>query len=206
MTFIKKNFYTLLIIPYVVGAIGISIPSIRSFFLSLSPIMLLFSFSLIVFEESKWLKKNIPALIVAALGGFIVEYIGVNYSLLFGEYKYGTALGYKLFNVPLIISINWLMLSIASRSLANMVTNNKWLLSLIAAFLMTSYDVLLEPIAIKFDWWIWSGGEVPIFNYVCWFAFSFLFQLVFRITPKVTGRSYMVLLVQVCFYFILLLI
>jgi len=203
--FIQKHFYTLLLVPYVVGIIGMLLPASRDFFMSLTPVMLLFSFVLVVTEESKWMKFNALPLVFICICGFAVEYIGVNYGYLFGDYQYGTTLGPKVYGVPLTIAMNWAMLCIASRSLVNLVTHKAVMASLLAAAIVTAYDVLLEPVAIRFMWWWWDGVNVPIFNYICWFVFSFFFQLWFRKVPKVTGRSYWMILVHAIFYWILLL-
>jgi putative membrane protein len=122
--FVKKNFFTLLLVPYAAGTIGILLPVTRSLFLSLTPIMLIFSFILVVVEEGKWTRYNIAALAFIIASGFMAEYFGVNFGYLFGDYHYGTALGPKWLGVPLIIAMNWAMLCVAARSLANLVSNN----------------------------------------------------------------------------------
>ncbi len=204
-TFIKKNFFTLLLVPYAVGTIGILLPVTRDFFLGLTPIMLIFSFLLVLVEEGKWTKFNSLALLFIFIGGFFVEYIGVNYGYLFGDYEYGSTLGPKWEGVPLTIAMNWAMLCIASRSLVNLVTHHKLVSAILAAAVVTAYDYLLEPVAIKFSWWWWDGGTIPIFNYICWFGFSLLFQLCFRKVPMTTGRSFWMIFVHAIFYWILLL-
>ena len=203
--FIKKNFFTLLLVPYAVGTIGILLPISRDFFLSLTPVMLLFSFILVVMEEGKWTQFNVAALIFIFVGGFFVEFIGVNYGYLFGDYQYGTTLGFKWEGVPITIAMNWAMLCIASRSMVNLVMQHKVLSSAVAAAVVTAYDYLLEPVAIKFSWWWWDEGIIPIFNYVCWFGFSFIFQLCFRKVPLITGRSFWRIFVHAIFYWIVLL-
>jgi putative membrane protein len=203
--FIKQHYFTLLLVPYAVGTIGMLLPKSREFFMSLTPLMLIFSFILVVVEEGKWTKFNVLSLLLIFISGFAVEYIGVNTGYLFGDYQYGTTLGPKLGGVPITIAMNWAMLCIASRSLVNLVTNNKVVASAIAAAVVTAYDVLLEPVAIKFSWWWWDTLSVPIFNYVCWFGFSFIFQLWFRKVPVTSGRSYWMIFVHAIFYWILLL-
>jgi uncharacterized membrane protein len=205
-TFIKKHFFVLLFVPYVVGTIGILLPVSRSFFLSLTPVMLLFSFLLVVGEEFKWTKQNILAMVSIVVLGFGAEYIGVNYGWLFGDYQYGDTLGYKYGGVPVIIAFNWLMLCIALRSLVNLVVTSTVPAALLAAGLITAYDFILEPVAIRFGWWWWQQIEVPIYNYVCWFILSFAFQLFFKKLPKTVGRSYWMPIVQILFFFILLLL
>lgn len=203
--FIKQHYFTLLLVPYAVGTIGMLLPVSRAFFMSLTPVMLIFSFILVVIEEGKWTKFNIFPLFGIFISGFAVEYIGVNYGYLFGDYQYGTTLGTKVGGVPITIAMNWAMLCIASRSLVNLITNKKVVASLLAATVVTAYDVLLEPVAIKFSWWWWDTVSVPIFNYVCWFVFSFIFQLWFRKVSVTTGRSYWMIFVHAVFYWILLL-
>ena len=194
----------LLLIPYAVGLIGILLPLSRSLFLSLTPLMLAYSFLLVVIEEYGWVKRKIIPLIIILVGSFVAEYIGVNKGWLFGDYQYGTALGYKLEGVPIIIAFNWVMLCIASRSFVNLVVKNNVLSSLLAAVLVTAFDFLLEPVAIRFGWWWWNAGEIPLFNYACWFGFAFLFQLMLY-NPRITFRGYWIILIQAIFFWVLLL-
>lgn len=203
--FVKTNFFTLLLVPYVVGLIGILLPLTRSFFLSLTPYMLLFSFVIVYLEEGRWVIRNLLAILLIMVFSFGAEYLGVNYGYLFGDYTYGSILGFKFYKVPLIIPITWALLSIASRSLVNLVTNSYAISAFLTAVVITAYDFLLELVAIRFGWWWWNTGNIPIFNYICWFVFSFIFQLLFRKVPSITGRSYWIIFVHLLFYWVLLL-
>ncbi|MFT4598965.1 MAG: hypothetical protein ACI9WM_001216, partial [Arenicella sp.] len=51
----------------------------------------------------------------------------------------------------------------------------------------------------------WDGGTIPMLNYICWFGFSFIFQLCFRKVPTTTGRGFWMIFVHAIFYWILLL-
>ena len=203
--FVKTNFFTLLLVPYVVGLIGILLPVTRTFFLSLTPYMLLFSFVIVYLEEGRWVIRNILAILLIIAFSFGAEYLGVNYGYLFGNYNYGSILGFKYYQVPLIISLTWAMLSIAARSLVNLVTNRYAISAFLSAIVITAYDFLLELVAVRFGWWYWDNGDIPIFNYVCWFILSFVFQLLFRKVPSITGRSYWIIFVHLLFYWVLLL-
>ena len=203
--FVKTNFFTLLLVPYVVGLIGILLPVTRSFFLSLTPYMLLFSFLIVYLEEGRWVIRNILAILLIIAFSFGAEYLGVNYGYLFGNYNYGSILGFKYYQVPLIIPLTWAMLSIAARSLVNLVTNRYAISAFLSAIVITAYDFLLELVAVRFGWWYWDNGDIPIFNYVCWFILSLVFQLLFRKVPSITGRSYWIIFVHLLFYWVLLL-
>jgi len=203
--FVKTNFFTLLLVPYVVGLIGILLPVTSSFFLSLTPYMLLFSFVIVYLEEGRWVIRNILAILLIIAFSFEAEYLGVNYGYLFGNYNYGSVLSFKYYQVPLIIPVTWAMLSIAARSLVNLVTNRYAISAFLSAIVITAYDFLLELVAARFGWWYWDNGDIPIFNYVCWFILSFVFQLLFRKVPSITGRSYWIIFVHLLFYWVLLL-
>ncbi len=203
--FVKINFFTLLLVPYVVGLIGILLPLARSFFLSLTPYMLLFSFVIVYLEEGRWVIRNLLAILLIMAFSFGAEYLGVNYGYLFGDYTYGSILGFKYYKVPLVIPITWALLSIASRSLVNLVTNSYAISAFLTAVVITAYDFILELVAIRFGWWWWNTGNIPIFNYICWFVLSFIFQLLFRKVPSITGRSYWIIFVHLLFYWVLLL-
>ncbi len=204
--FIKKYFLWLLVVPHLSGVIGMIFPASRAFFMSLTPVMLVFTFIVVFIEELEWTRTNIGAIVLIFLGGYFAEFFGTNYGVLFGEYTYGTVLGPKIFGVPVTIALNWAMLCIATRSLVNRYSNCSFIASVLAALIITAYDFILEPVAIKFDWWWWENVSVPAFNYFCWFGFTLLFQLFFRNVPQKTGSSFYILLVHILFYVILLLI
>lgn len=42
----------------------------------------------------------------------LAEILVVSYGIIFGNYKYGEILGYKVLGVPLIIGINWCILTL----------------------------------------------------------------------------------------------
>jgi putative membrane protein len=51
-----------------------------------------------------------------------LEVVGVKTGLIFGEYKYGSTLGIKLFEVPLIIGFNWVFVILGSISISRLIT------------------------------------------------------------------------------------
>ena len=128
-------------------------------------------------------RNNIPVVVIF-LGGFLIELIGVKTGALFGDYSYQHALGYKFLGVPLVIGLNWYCIVVSSASIASLLKANIILRALVAALLCTFMDVLIEPVAIKFGFWSWSGDEIPIYNYVCWFVFSFLFAILYLYYSK----------------------
>lgn len=88
---------------------------------------------------------------IIAASGYLIELIGIITGLIFGEYAYGSGLGLKLFDVPLIIGLNWAILVFATAALTQQFLWPTWLKATLAATLMVAYDFFLEPVAINFD-------------------------------------------------------
>ena len=146
---------------------------------NLSWLNLLITTALVFSAESKSSKTILGWLLIIFLGLFI-EIIGVNTGLLFGEYSYGKSLGFKVFDVPLVIGFNWICIIVATSSLSEkLIKQNRVVNSIFAGILATLIDFLIEPVAIQFDMWSWRTGEIPLFNYFCWFLFSTLFSFIY---------------------------
>ena len=103
-------FKGLLIIIYLVGIIGLSSGKFRSSFQYLTPYTLLISAFILFIFHKKWNEKHILAFVLVFLGGLIIEIIGVRTGYIFGNYNYGNVLGIKVYDTPIVIGVNWLML------------------------------------------------------------------------------------------------
>ncbi len=119
--------------------------------------------------------------------GMASEWIGVHSGLLFGDYQYGENLGFKIFEVPFSIGINWAVLSFISADIAKRITKKRYLLAILASSLMVGLDILMEISAPALDFWEFSGGVVPFKNYLTWFFIALLIHIF--ITPKMEGEN-----------------
>ena len=165
---------------YVVGIVGMYFPTYRSFFVNLSFFHLLLSFLVLLLSRSSYGNKFWGFIALAFFTGMLAEWIGVHTGLLFGDYKYGPVLGPKVFAVPVIIGINWAMLSIVSAAMLKKLKLNFYLEVILAAILMVFLDFLMEPVAIKLHFWNWKNNQIPLYNYVCWLLVSLLIQFAYR--------------------------
>lgn len=117
-----------------------------------------------------------------------IEWIGVNTGWLFGHYNYGEVLKPQIAGVPVAIGFAWLGMLIASAAFVQRLMtfdSDKKILfaSLLTGLLMVSFDVFLEPAAVKLEYWFWIEGFVPFSNYITWFAASTVFAYIgFRYT------------------------
>ena len=165
---------------YVSGIIGLSIPMVSSYFQMLTPFTLILSLGILLLFHTGWNKSFIVFGILAMVLGYCSEVIGIHTGFPFGNYEYGQTLGFKLFEVPLVIGVNWLLLVYVSGNLFSSRIKNDWFAAGLAASLMVGIDVFIEPVAINLDFWTWEGDVIPISNYFGWFGVSFILQLLYR--------------------------
>lgn len=173
-----KILSTILIISYIVGALGLAWEQSRSLFLQLTPFFLLFN-ALLVFN-TEFIARNITYwlwLIPAALISFYLEAYGVATGSVFGVYSYGEVLGLKVAEVPVIIGLNWVMVIWGAYAFASYLTNDKIAKAFITGAACVVFDYFLEPVAIALGFWNWQEVKVPAQNYLAWFAISFVLGL-----------------------------
>lgn len=159
------------------GIIGIQNPEYTDWFLSATPLNLLLSFLILVLNIKTFKVNYVVALSIPFFLGFITEGLGVNYGLIFGEYAYGSNLGYKVWGVPIMICFNWALLTAITADISRQLNSTLWISALIGAVLMTGLDVVIEVSAPRFDFWEFEDGVVPVQNYIGWLATAFIAHL-----------------------------
>lgn len=189
------------------GIIGVS-SSAQDWFLSLTPLNLLLTLAMVLWHIKQYNFKVIVALAIPFILGFVAEALGVNFGLIFGTYVYGENLGFKLFGVPLMICINWTLLTVTSADIAKYISKNIVISSLIGALLMTGLDVILEVSAPRFDFWEFENGVVPLQNYLGWFVTAFIAHLGYQSFKVETSKviSWHVLVTIILFFTVFLFI
>jgi bisanhydrobacterioruberin hydratase len=164
----------LVVLFYAVGYFGFIHSSYVPLFKQLIPFHLLLMLGLLVWSHEDKNRHFWIFLITTYVAGFVVELLGVNTGAIFGEYTYGPTLGLQFADIPLIIGVNWILVIFSTGSLVKeFYIKNQIIRSLVGASLVTFLDVLIEPVAIKYEYWNWAELEVPFQNYVGWFFFSF---------------------------------
>lgn len=118
--------------------------------------------------------------------GMAVEWLGVNYSLLFGTYDYGQNLGLKFDGVPVFIGVNWALLAFITGQISSRFLKSSMPKALLGASLMVVLDLFMEQVAPSFDFWSF-GNHVPLENYVTWFIVAFIMQCIFQL-KKISGN------------------
>ena len=189
---------------YLVGTLGFLIPAFPQNWADLTSINLLVSFGILISCHPSIDRKFILSTLAIAVMGFMLEAVGVKTGLLFGSYQYGSILGLKVLDTPLMIGINWIMLVYLSAYIGRKLSGNILISSIIAAFLMTGMDVLIEPFAIYFELWTWENTHVPMRNYAMWFVASFAFNWIYqKVNPKSENKAALPLFLSMAAFFLI---
>lgn len=205
-----------------IGLIGIVFFQSDSF-IKTTPLNLLLMGGLLVFTTER--KNNAFALffLLCFFAGIAVEVIGTSTGWLFGHYTYGKMLGPVIMDVPILIGINWFIimyccgvsihmlhssLSASRPQTKTLMSKNFKMFSVLidGALLAVFFDWVMEPVAIKLGYWQWlADGEIPLYNYICWFAISVLLLFVFQKLPFTKQNKFAVnlLLIQAMFFLLL---
>ncbi len=186
---------------HISGIIGISLGH-QEWFASRTALNLVVLFLILTFFYPLNSLKSWLFFILFGGLGMLAEYLGVTFGLFFGEYAYGENFGPKILGVPILIGVNWAILTFISGAVANHLSDNIFLKSMLGTFMMLFLDLFMEKIAPIFDFWEFSGGYAPIDNYIAWGSISFIFHLIFHFA-KLTGKpliSIHIYLVQLVFF------
>ena len=191
----------LLAILYAGGVVFLKWPLTHALALALTPWHLLLTTGLVLWLHPVKTAGFNAFCGVACLAGFGAEVWGVNTGQLFGQYAYGPVLGFGLWHTPLIIGVNWLLLTYLMGQAIYGLAQPAWIKAIIIGLLMTGFDALIEPVAMELGFWQWPGGVVDGQNYLGWFACATLIGYAYE--RLVQGRNPVaiwVLLMNVVFF------
>ena len=162
-------------------------------------------------------------LAVAYCFTFAAEAVGVATGALFGEYVYGATMRWQWLGVPFVIALNWCVLTLGANEVALRVWSapaagflttedaeytevpQSGGVALVASVLIALYDVAIEPVAVKLDYWQWGGGTIPLRNYVMWAVVALVISLPLQVL-RIRFRSPLLLVylgAQLFFFLVL---
>jgi len=177
----------ILVILYAFGLIGLvsglNVMQNTPFSLLVTPFLLFVS-------HNRFDTRFLAYTLIVFVCSFLVCWLGVSTGSIFGQFFYGNNLGYKLFDVPLIMGLSWLTSSYCSSIVATKIFSNadessfvirnaQFVIPFTGAMLVVLLQFFVEQVASAYDFWYWKAQEVPLQNYTAWFAFSFAFNYLF---------------------------
>ncbi len=196
----------LIVLFHAVGLSGFLLPAFTELFKQLVPAHLLLMLVLMIISQQERSRFFAAFLIITYMAGFLIELAGIHTGLIFGRYSYGSTLGLKLAGVPLMIGVNWILVVYSAGMLLQRVAVwNKFAAVMAGAGLVSLLDWLIEPVAVRFDYWSWHSNGIPLQNYVAWFLFSCcLLWLFYRLPFNKNNPSGAVLFISQCMFFAIL--
>ena len=184
-------------------------PLTRPLFVAITPLSLLFVFGILLFHHKEWNLKFAAFALFVMAASFAIEVVGVTHGYLFGEYNYLTALGPKIYDTPLIIAVNWLMLVYCSAGVMDFAVKKTGRLIDTplkitgAALLMVGYDVIAELVAPSMQMWKFSSGYPPVENFITWFVMALFFHIILNaLKIKTAAKLAFALFMSQLFFFI----
>ena len=162
---------------YVIGILGFAIPFSHDFFRHLIPVNILLTTLLILIYHRPITLRFILLTLLVAILGYGSEVAGVKTGFLFGDYSYGSILGPKVAEVPVIMGLNWVLMVYGGLAVASRTGSGIIPVCLLSAVLVTTSDIIIEQFALMTGMWTWEGGDPPLRNYMGWFLVSFILSL-----------------------------
>ncbi len=170
----RPYIYVYFFLVYLAGAIGLSFFS--ELFYPLTPFNLISSAILVMLCQKGFEAKMLLYILGVGILAWFIEGVGVSTGLIFGVYTYGDTLGWKIWNVPVLIGLNWVMLVYnAQQFIVFYVQERKPIIvnSLVATGLVM-LDILMEIVAPVVDFWSFTDGYAPLQNFIGWWVVGFI--------------------------------
>lgn len=176
-----RNAIIVILLFHTVGLLGLLLPVSRALFLQIVPFHILLMLVVIVLSHKNRDARFVLFLSIIFVSGIVLEWIGVHKQWIFGDYSYGKTLGLKILDIPLTIGVNWFLLIYAAGvTMQRSRLKNIFSRLIVGALLLVMLDLLIEPVAIHFDYWHWTEHTIPLKNYYCWFLVSAAMLFVFE--------------------------
>lgn len=196
---------------YSVGLLLFLIPVTRDLFKAMTPLSLLLVNVALLYHHRHWNLRIVLFIFAVTISSFFIEAEGVRGGILFGEYQYLNTLGPKLLDTPLVIGLNWLMLTYCSAAIMEYIRRRSAGTVDIAikiiggALLMVTYDIVVEMVAPGMGMWEFSQGYPPARNFVMWFVMAIIYHILFStLKIKPVGKPAIALFAsQIAFFLVI---
>lgn len=145
------------------------------------------TFFLILWRERRN-KQLREILILAFVYGMLLETINSNFSL---AYYYNKDFLFQIFGVPLVIGAGWVIVYYAARKMVMRYHGLRWFqIPFLMALFAVMIDFILDPIAIRLEFWTWriplnqEFFGVPYDNFIGWMAAIWTFAFFMNLSDQ----------------------
>lgn len=148
---------------------------------------------LVIVLHAYWAEFGVSTVVLLLVGvpafGWFAEFVGTRTGLPFGPYSYTDRLKPQVHNVPLLIPAAWLMMLPVcwSVSAALFPQAGTVVRAAVAALAFTAWDLYLDPIMVRWDYWRWRRRGryqgIPWTNFFGWWLWSCVIGVVLGAPP-----------------------
>ena len=171
--------FVIIAVNHCIGLLGLNSTFYHALFERISLLNLLLSFILVTIFHRPFNSRFFIFCVFSFIVGMASEIAGVNTGYIFGSYNYTPSFGWQFMGVPLIIGINWILLSYVCAIVVDGFFRRVIIRIISASMLMVLIDLLLERFAIRHQFWVWELSLPMLFNYISWFCISVIIQIVY---------------------------
>jgi putative membrane protein len=126
---------------------------------------------------TRWhIRRIMQVTLTVIIVTLLAEALGTATGFPFGRYHYTNVLQPQILNVPVVITIAWLMMLPSSWAVGQLLTGKTsgWRFILVSAAAMTAWDFFLDPQMVNWGLWEWQNPGsinyfgIPWINYAGW--------------------------------------
>lgn len=185
---------------FALGFVGLAIPYTFPFFVLLTPLAIVVALGMLIMGHQRPLDwRFFTAMGIVFVLSYVVELLKVHVFFLENVFVFGDSFGPVLLNIPLLIGLCWVALIYICAAIAERLKTNTVMKVLAASGLVVFFDIVVELVAHKLDFWYWMW-EIPFWNYLMWFVAALVMFTIIKlfkvnIENKLALPMYMTLIV-----------
>ena len=185
---------------FALGFVGLAIPYTFPFFVLLTPLAIVVALGMLIMGHQRPLDwRFFTAMGIVFVLSYVVELLKVHVFFLENVFVFGDSFGPVLLNIPLLIGLCWVALIYICAAIAERLKTNTVMKVLAASGLVVFFDIVVELVAHKLDFWYWMW-EIPFWNYLMWFVAALVMFTIMKlfkvnIENKLALPMYMTLIV-----------
>jgi len=184
---------------YAIGRTLLGLPFIEWFVLILPVIGFLFAILHAIYRMN--LKRAAILFVITFFITLFMEALSVKTGFPFGHYHYTEKLGPLFLGlVPYLIPLTWFMMAYPSYVMGSRIIPLNWSrntrivsLSALGGVILTSWDLVMDPMMVHGQHWIWENGGlyfgIPLQNFFGWWLTAFLVYLSFSLLDRYISRD-----------------
>lgn len=194
---------------FALGFIGLAIPWTFPFFVVLTPLAVVVALAMLIMGHERLIDwRFFTAMGIVFALSYVVELLKVHVFFVEDVFFFGDSFGPVLLNIPLMIGLCWVALLYICAAVAERLNTNAVVKVLAGSGLVVLFDIALELVAHKLDFWYWTW-ELPIWNYVLWFVAAVIMLTIMklfgvRIENKLATTMYVTLIIFLLFLHVII--